>query len=187
MQASALAALVHSLSGPRRHLTFWPLDSAERWGRTLPHRWLAGKPLAEPGVPRWPNWPPGPLGWSGLASVSSLMNELNSSHSREAFTQQFSTYNYPLLLSATKQLSLLLCIILWNWEVATSHLWGHWSPPVWGQIFLISCLCTSRHGKPPRVEWKLGEWVFPAEWCEVCLSLCDLTDYTPMESSRPEY
>lgn len=52
MQASALAASVHSLSGPRRHLTFWPWIQL-RGREELYHTdgWL-GKPLAEPGAPR---------------------------------------------------------------------------------------------------------------------------------------
>ena len=45
--------------------------------------------------------------------------------------------------------------------MAILHLWGHWSPPVWGQISLISCLCTLQTWKAAQSGVKIWcEWVF---------------------------
>ena len=107
------------------------------------------------------------------------MNELNSSQQGKLLPSSFpltTTLSFFLQLNNQVCFCVLFCGIgRWRFYICgdTDLLQFEVRFP----LYLVSV--PSRHGRQPRVEWKFGvSGSFPAGWCEVCLSLCDLMDYT---------
>ena len=157
-------------------------------GGTLPHRQLVGKPLAEPGAPRcnklasWAPW-----GWSGLVSVSSLMNELNGSQQGKLLPSGFpltTTLSFLQLNNGVCFCVLFCGIGRWRFYIRgdTDLLQFEVRFP----LYLVSV--SSRHGRQPRVEWKLDvSGSFPVDDVKCVCHFATSWTIQSMEFSRPEY